>query len=175
MGAVGGAVGGAAGAPDSAAVRVPGGTGPAVFPGSLTKSSGEREYVKEVAPVEEEPAPLAFPCPSRGSVNAAHRKPQAGSAAGTVTAVGEIKRPGPLLDEAVDASEGAGGTTGAAPRPIGSLNIWARSAGSGGGAVGCEASSAEGGRAGDSMDGAARVGGGASVAGSGGWTRWLAA
>eukprot|EP00964_Phaeocystis_antarctica_P077349 scaffold47993_cov56-Phaeocystis_antarctica.AAC.4 len=50
--------------------------------------------------------------------------------------------------------EAASGAAGAAPRPIGSSNIWARSAGSGGGAAG---------GAGGSAGGAARVGGGMGV------------
>ena len=41
-----------------------------------------------------------------------------------------------LLDEAVGATEVATGAVGAALRPIGSSNIWARSGGSGGGATG---------------------------------------
>jgi len=59
----------------------------------------------------------------------------------------------------LDAAEGAGGAVGAAPRPIGSSNIWARSAGSGGGAASCEVGSV-GGAAG----GAAGVGGGTGMA-----------
>ena len=59
--------------------------------------------------------------------------------------------------EGVGAIEGADGSAGAAPRPIGSSNIWARSEGSGGGATGGAVGAA---------DGAARVGGGAGVAGS---------
>eukprot|EP00964_Phaeocystis_antarctica_P132237 scaffold96284_cov50-Phaeocystis_antarctica.AAC.1 len=55
---------------------------------------------------------------------------------------------------------------GAAPRPMGSLSIWARSAGSGGGAASC-AVGAVGGAAGGAAgapNGAARVGGGAGAA-----------
>ena len=75
----------------------------------------------------------------------------------------EFKGPGQLLAEAVGAIEGAGGTAGAAPKAIGSTNIWARSAGSGSGATGGAVGVAVG---------AARVGGGAGVAArSGGWTR----
>ena len=74
----------------------------------------------------------------------------------------EFKCSGQLLAEAVGAIEDAGGAAGAAPKPIGSSNIWARSAGSGSGAGGALGVAA----------GAARVGGGAGVAaGSGGWTR----
>ena len=70
----------------------------------------------------------------------------------------EFERPGQLLAEAVGAIEGAGGTAGAAPKAIGSTNIWARSAGSGSGATG------------GAVGAAARVGGDAGVVvGSGGW------
>ena len=67
-----------------------------------------------------------------------------------------------LLDEAVGATEVATGAVGAALRPIGSSNIWARSEGSGSGATGGAVGA---------VDGAARVGGSAGVAGSSGWTR----
>ena len=60
------------------------------------------------------------------------------------------------------AAEGVGGAASAPSRPSGYSNIWARLAGSGGGAVGGAVGAA---------DGAARVGGGVGVAGSGGWTR----
>ena len=64
-----------------------------------------------------------------------------------------------LLAEAVlGAIEGAGGAAGATPKPIGSSNIWARSEGSGGGAVIGAVGAA---------DGAACVSGGVAVAGSG--------
>ena len=66
-----------------------------------------------------------------------------------------------LLDETVGDVEAVSGAVGAALRPIGSSNIWARSEpGSGGGATAVGAA-----------DGAARVGGGTGVARSGGWTR----
>ena len=100
---------------------------------------------------------------------------------------------GQLLDEAVGAIEGAGGAAGAAPKPTGSSNIWATSAGSVGGAVGGGAGAAPkpffnqfsskvwagsagsgGGATGGALgaaDGVARVGGGAGVVESGGWTR----
>ena len=70
-----------------------------------------------------------------------------------------------LLDETVGAVEAASGTAGVAPRPMGSSNIWARSAGSGGGAASC-ALGAVGGAVGGAAgaNGAARVGGGAGVA-----------
>ena len=75
----------------------------------------------------------------------------------------EFKRSGQLPAEAVGAIEGAGGAVGAAPKPMGSSNIWARSEGSVGGAVGDAVGAA---------DGPARVGGSAGVvAGSGGWSR----
>ena len=78
----------------------------------------------------------------------------------------EFKCSGQLLAEAVGAIEDAGGAAGEAPKPIGSSNIWARSAGSGSGATGGAL------RALGVAAGAARVGGGAGVAaGSGGWTR----
>ena len=66
-----------------------------------------------------------------------------------------------LLDETVGDVEAVSGAVGAALRPIGSSNIWARSEpDSGGGATAVGAA-----------DGAARVGGGTGVARSGGWTR----
>eukprot|EP00964_Phaeocystis_antarctica_P075497 scaffold46585_cov60-Phaeocystis_antarctica.AAC.1 len=64
------------------------------------------------------------------------------------------------------AVEGAGGAAGAAPRPMGSSNIWARPTGSAGGVASC-ALGAVGGAAGGATgapNGAARVGGGAGVA-----------
>ena len=67
------------------------------------------------------------------------------------------------------AIEGAGGTAGAAPGPVGSSNIRARSEGSGSGATGGAVGAVDG--AVGAVDGAARVGGGAGVAGSSGWTR----
>ena len=67
-----------------------------------------------------------------------------------------------LFDEKVGAAEATGGVAGATPRPMGSSNIWARSAGSGGGAASC-AVGAVGGAVGGA-NGAARVGGGAGVA-----------
>ena len=160
-----GAVGGAA--------RMGGGACVAVFPGSGPESSEEQEgwheYAEEVALAEEETvALLAFNCPPNRSANAAAQWKPGGIPAGTATAAVELrggdefKRSGQLLAEAVGAIEGAGGAAGAAPKPIGSSNIWARSAGSGGGAVGGAVGAA---------DGAARVGGGVGVAGSGGWTR----
>ena len=105
--------------------------------------------------------------PPHRPANAAQRKP-AGFAPGTATAAvelrggGAFKRSGQLLDEAVGAIEGADGAVGATPKPVGSSNIWARSEeGSGGGATANSRT----------LDGAARVGGGVGVAGSGGWTR----
>ena len=161
-----------AGAPNGAA-RVGGGACVAVFPGSGPESSEEQEgwhkYAEEVALAEEETvALLAFNRPPNRSSNAAAQWKPGGISAGTVTAAVELrggdefKRSGQLLAEAVGAIEGAGGAAGAAPKPIGSSNIWARSAGSGGGAVGGAV---------DAADGAAIVGGGVGVAGSGGWTR----
>eukprot|EP00964_Phaeocystis_antarctica_P030695 scaffold17359_cov57-Phaeocystis_antarctica.AAC.2 len=155
---VGGGVGAAgcvAGAPNGAA-RVGGGACVApVFPGSGPESSEEQEgwheYPEEVALAEEEVALLALNCPPNRSANAAAQWKPGGIPAGD-----EFKRSGQLLAEAVGAIEGAGGAAGAAPKPIGSSNIWARSAGSGGGAVGGAVSAADG-----------RVG----VAGSGAWTR----
>eukprot|EP00964_Phaeocystis_antarctica_P059696 scaffold35481_cov63-Phaeocystis_antarctica.AAC.3 len=143
--AAGCAVGCAADAPNGAA-RVGGGACVAVFPGSGPESSEEQEgwyeYAEEVALAEEEVALLTFnrPAPNRSAnAPAAQWKPE-GIPAGTATAAVELwggdkfKRSGQLLAEALGATEGAGGAAGAAPRPIGSSNIWARSAGSGGGA-----------------------------------------
>ena len=92
--------------------------------------------------------------PHRRSAKAAAQPKPTGFATGTATAAVE------LLDEAVGAIEGAGGAAGAALKPIGSSNIWARSEGSGGGAASCAVGAA---------DGAVRVGGGVGVAGSDGW------
>ena len=174
VGAVDGAVGGAAGAPNGEA-RVGCGAGVAVgvavFPGSGRESSDEQEgwheYAEEVALSEEELVSLSCGFPPHRSANAAAQRKPTGFATGTATAAvalrggGAFKRSGQLLDEAVGAIEGADGAAGAAPKPVGSSNIWARSEGSGGGATG---------GAGGAADGAARVGGGAGVAGSGGWT-----
>ena len=171
-GAVGAVVGGAA----NGAALVGGSACVVVFPGSGPESSEEQEgwqeYAEEVALEKEELALLAFPC--HQSANPAHRTP-AGVSAGPATAItgpwgaDEIKRPGELLDEAVGAIEGAGGTAGAAPGPVGSSNIRARSEGSGSGATGGAVGAVDG--AVGAVDGAARVGGGAGVAGSSGWTR----
>eukprot|EP00964_Phaeocystis_antarctica_P119914 scaffold83677_cov59-Phaeocystis_antarctica.AAC.3 len=69
-----------------------------------------------------------------------------------------------LLDETVGAVEAASGTAGVAPRPIGSSTIWARSAGSGGGAASCAVGAVDGAVGGAAgANGAARVGGGAGV------------
>eukprot|EP00964_Phaeocystis_antarctica_P048902 scaffold28326_cov63-Phaeocystis_antarctica.AAC.3 len=65
-----------------------------------------------------------------------------------------------LLDETVGAAKAASGAVGAALRPIGSSNIWARSGGSGCGAASCAIGVVVGGVA----NGAARVGGNACVA-----------
>ena len=157
-----GAAGCAAGAPNGAA-RVGGGACVAVCPGSGPESSEEQEgwheYAEEVALAEEELVLLAFNCPPDRSANAAAQWKPGGIPAGD-----EFKRSGQLLAEAVGAIEGAGGAAGAAPQPIGSSNIWARSAGSGGGAAGGAV---------DAADGATRVGGGTGVGvvWSGGWTR----
>eukprot|EP00964_Phaeocystis_antarctica_P122573 scaffold86247_cov38-Phaeocystis_antarctica.AAC.1 len=104
------------------------------------------------------------PVPNRSANAAAQWKTGGISATAAVELWGgdKFKRSGQLLAEALGATEGAGGAAGAAPKPIGSSNIWARSAGSGGGAMGGAVSAA---------DGAAIVGGGVGVAGSGGWTR----
>ena len=59
--------------------------------------------------------------PHRQSAKAAAQPKPTGFATGTATAAVE------LLDEAVGAIEGAGGAAGAALKPIGSSNIWARS------------------------------------------------
>ena len=71
-----------------------------------------------------------------------------------------------LFDEKVGAAEATGGVAGATPRPMGSSNIWARSAGSGGGAASCAVGAVGGavGGAAGAPNGAARVGGGAGVA-----------
>ena len=151
-----------------------GGACVAAFPGSRPESSeaqeGWHEYVEEVALAEELMALLALDCPPNRFANAAAQswKPE-GIPACTATAAVELwggdefkRSAAQLLAEAEGAIEGTGGAAGAAPKPIGSSNIWARSAGSGGGAVG----SAVG-----TSDGAARVGGGVGVAGSGEWTR----
>ena len=167
-GAVGAVVGGAA----NGAALVGGSACVVVFPGSGPESSEEQEgwqeYAEEVALSEEELVGL-LSCgfPPHRPANAAQRKP-AGFAPGTATAAEELrgggafKRSGQLLDEAVGAIEGADGAVGATPKPVGSSNIWARSEeGSGGGATANSRT----------LDGAARVGGGVGVAGSGGWTR----
>ena len=147
--------------------------------GSSEGSEEPWEYVEEVALAEENPARLAFSCPPRRSTNTAQRKP-AGVLADTATPAqtfDEIERPRQLFDEApVDAAERAGVTAGAArPKGIGASDIiWARSAGSGDGAVGGMVSSAEDGAVGGmavTADGAERVVGGTDV---GGWTRRLA-
>ena len=157
-----GAVGGTA--------RMGGGACVAVFPGSGSESSEEQEgwqeYAEEVALAEEEVALLTINCPPNRFANAvAQCKPPAGTATAAVVPRGgdEFKRSGQLLAEAEGAIEGARSAAGAAPRPIGSSNIWARSEGSGGGATGGAVMGA--------ADGAVRVGGGVCVARSGGWTR----
>ena len=171
VGAVGGAAGGAVGEPNGAA-RVGGGAGVAVLPGSGPESSEEQEgwqeYAEEVALSEEEVVLLSCAPPPNRSANAAAQRKPAGFAPGTATAAvelrggGAFKRSGQLLDEAVGAIEGADGAVGATPKPVGSSNIWARSEEvSGGGATANSRT----------LDGAARVGGGVGVAGSGGWTR----
>ena len=143
----------------------------AVFPGSGPESSEEQEgwheYAEEVALAEEEMALSTFnrPVPNRSANAAAQWKTGGISATAAVELWGgdKFKRSGQLLAEAVGAIEAAGSTAGAAPRAIGSSNIWARSAGSGSGATGGAVGVAVG---------AARVGGGAGVAArSGGWTR----
>ena len=179
-GSGGGGACSAGGAADGAA-RVDGGMCVALVSGADSKSSEELEepweYVEELALAEGAPARLAlFTCPApRRSPNTAQRKP-AGVLADTATPAqtfDEIERPRQLFDEApVDAAERAGGTAGAArPKGIGASDIiWARSAGSGDGAVGGRVSSAEDGAVGGmavTADGAARVVGGTDV---GGWT-----
>ena len=160
--AVGSVVGGAA----NGAARVGGSACVAVFPSSDSESSEEQEgwqeYTEEVALAEEELALLAFSC--HRPANPAHRTPAGVPATATTGPWGadEIKRPSQLLDEAMGATEPVSGTAGAAPGPVGSSNIWARSEGSGSGATGGAVGA---------VDGAARVGGGVGVAGSGGWTR----
>ena len=183
-GSGGGGACSAGGAADGAA-RVDGGMCVALVSGADSKSSEELEepweYVEELALAEGAPARLAlFTCPApRRSPNTAQRKP-AGVLADTATPAqtfDEIERPRQLFDEApVDAAERAGGTAGAArPKGIGASDIiWARSAGSGDGAVGGRVSSAENGAVGGmavTADGAERVVGGTDV---GGWTRRLA-
>ena len=167
--------GGAARVGGSAGVAV----GVAVLTGSGPESPEEQEgwheYAKEVALLEEELAPLARAPPPNRSANAAPQRKPADSATSIGTAAvelrggGAFKRSGRLLDEAVGAIEGAGGTAGAAPGPVGSSNIRARSEGSGSGATGGAVGAVDG--AVGAVDGAARVGGGAGVAGSSGWTR----
>ena len=180
-GSGGGGACSAGGAADGVA-RVDGGMCVALVSGADSKSSEELEepsweYVEELALAEGAPARLAlFTCPApRRSPNTAQRKP-AGVLADTATPAqtfDEIERPRQLFDEApVDAAERAGGTAGAArPKGIGASDIiWARSAGSGDGAVGGRVSSAEDGAVGGmavTADGAARVVGGTDV---GGWT-----
>ena len=135
--------------------------GVAVFPGSCPESSEEQDEGQDVVEsmLEEKLAFLVCGCPSRRSANAAPERKPAGFATGTATAVlelrggDEFKRSGQLLDEAVGAIAGAGSVAGTVSKPIGASNIWARSMGSGGGVTG------------------GAVGGGADVAGSGGWTR----
>ena len=183
-GSGGGGACSAGGAADGAA-RVDGGMCVALVSGADSKSSEELEepweYVEELALAEGAPARLAlFTCPApRRSPNTAQRKP-AGVLADTATPAqtfDEIERPRQLFDEApVDAAERAGVTAGAArPKGIGASDIiWARSAGSGDGAVGGMVSSAEDGAVGGmavTADGAERVVGGTDV---GGWTRRLA-
>ena len=129
-------------------------------------SSSQLLDVEEVALAEEELGLLAFPC--HRSANPVHGTPVGVSTAGPAAAItgprgaDEIKRSGQLLDEAVGANGPASGKAGAAPGPVGSSNIWARSEGSGSGATGGAVGA---------VDGAARVGGSAGVAGSSGWTR----
>ena len=154
-----------------------GGACVAAFPGSRPESSeaqeGWHEYVEEVALAEELMALLALDCPPNRFANAAAQswKPE-GIPACTATAAVELwggdefkRSADQLLADAEGAIEGAGpgGAAGAAPKPIGCSNIWARSVGSGGDALG-------GGAVG-TADGAARVVGGVGVAGSGEWTR----
>ena len=137
------------------------------------------DYYEEVELAEDDLARLAFLCPPRRSTNTAQRKP-VGVLAGTAALAqmfDEIERLEQLIDEAVGAVAGVGGTASAAPKRIGASDIWAGSAGSGDGAVGGKANSAEDGAVGGMIgtaNGAARVMGGAGVAGSGGWTRRLA-
>ena len=103
-------------------------------------SSSQLLDVEEVALAEEELGLLAFPC--HRSANPVHGTPVGVSTAGPAAAItgprgaDEIKRSGQLLDEAVGANEPASGKVGAAPGPVGSSNIWARSEGSGSGATG---------------------------------------
>ena len=175
----GGSGGGAAcsaGSAANGAARV------ALFLGAGLESSerSEEPWEEEVAFADENPARLAFSsCPTRRSANTAQRKP-VGVLAGTAALApvfDEIERPGQLFDEAVGAADRVGGTASAAPKRIGASDIWARSAGSGDGAVSGKESSAEVGAVGgmvDTADGTARLMGGAGVAGSGGWTRRLA-
>ena len=66
-----------------------------------------------------------------------------------------------LLEETMGAAEGVGGAARSAlSRPYGSSNIWARSAGSGGGAAGGSGGGAAGGTAGGAAVGGADGGGG---------------
>ena len=131
VGAVGGAAGGTAGVPNGTA-RVGGGSCVAVFPGSGSESSEEQEgwqeYAEEVALAEEELALLAFLCPCHRSGNTAQRKGVVVPAGTGTTAVelrggDEFERSGRLLDEVLGAIEGADGTAGGAPKPIGVSNI----------------------------------------------------
>ena len=181
----GGSGGGAACSAGGAAngtVRVVGSMCVALFSGAGSESSEVSEerwdYFEEVALAEDDLARLAFPCPPRRSTNTAQRKP-VGVLAGTAAlaqVLDEIERPGQMFDEAVGAADRVGGTAGAAPKRIGASDIWARSEGSGDGAVGGKESSAENGPVGGMVgtaDGTARVMGGAGSAGSCGWTRWL--
>ena len=165
-GAASGAVGTVVGGTANGAAHVGGSACAVVFPGSGPESLEEQErwqeYAEEVALEKEELALLAFPC--HQSANPAHRTP-AGVPETAITGprgADEIKRPGQLLDESVVTNEPESGTAGAAPGPIGSSNIWARSEGSRSGATGGAVGA---------VDCAARVGGGAGVAGSSGWTR----
>ena len=165
-GATGGAVGAVVGGGANGAARVSGSACVAVFPGSGPESSSEeeerQEYAEEVALAEEQLALLAFPC--HRPANPAHRTPAGVPATASTVPRGadETKRPSQLLDGSVGATKPPSGTAGAAPGPVGSSNIWARSEGSGSGATGGAVGA---------VDGAARVGGGAGEAGSSGWTR----
>ena len=155
----------------------------ALFSGAGLESSEELEegweYVKEVALAEDTPARLAFPCPPHRPTNTVLQREPVGVPAGTAAPAqmyDEIERPGKLFDEAVGAAEGVGGT---AQRPNESaLQISGQDRRS---AVMlrwvARVSSAEDGAVGGmvgTVDGAARVRGGAGEAGSGGWTRRLA-
>ena len=150
-----------------------------LFPCPKSSEREEQDTVESV--LEAELALLAcdFPpqrmvVPQRPTIAGPQWKPTGFFATGTVTAVvqlrggDELKRSGQLLDEAVGVIEDAGGAAGAVPKPFFnqfSSKMWARSAGSGGGATGGAVGA---------KDGAARVGGGgagAAIAGSDGWTR----